>query len=231
MHIHRTIALIALPIASSVAAQTLPPPQNVLQLSATGTVEVTQDQISITLSTGREGRDPVAIQTQLKAAVETALAEARRAAEPGQMQVRTGAFSVGPRYTNTGRDGWQGTAEVVLEGRDFARIAQVAGKVSTMTVANVTFSLSREQRAKVESEAQLIAIERFKVRAGELAKGFGFSGYSLREAAVSSSDPGWPHPPRPYAAATAMRAESAPVPVEAGKSAVTVTVSGSVQLR
>lgn len=231
MHMTRTFAILLFAVASSVGAQTVPPPQNVLQLSTTGTVEVTQDQISITLSTGRDGRDPVAIQTQLKGAVEAALAEARRAAEPGQMQVRTGAFSVGPRYTNTGRDGWQGTAEVVLEGRDFARIAQVAGKVTTMTVANVSFSLSREQRAKAESEAQQIAIERFKAKAGELAKGFGFSGYGLREVSVSSSEQGWPHPPRPYGAATAMRAEAAPVPVEAGKAAVTITVSGSVQLR
>lgn len=215
-------------VATSLSAQPFPAPQNVLQLSANGTVEVAQDLIAITLSTTREGRDAAAIQTQLKSAVDTALAEARRAAEPGQMQVRTGAFSVGPRHTNAGRDGWQGTAEVVLEGRDFARIAQLAGKIGTMTVAGVSFSLSREQRERVESEAQQIAIERFKIKANELSRGFGFNGYALREVAVSASDPGHP---RPYAVATAMRAEASPVPVEAGKAQVTVTVSGSVQLR
>ena len=226
----RALATLLLACASAVSAQTVPPPQNVLQLSATGTVEATQDLISMTLSTAREGKDPAAIQAQLKAAVEAALAEARRVAEPGQVQVRTGGFSVAPRYTNTGRDGWQGSAEVILEGRDFARIAQLAGRIATMTVANVGFSLSREQRAKVESEAQLIAIDRFKAKAAELARGFGFGGYALREVSVSSSEPGWPQP-RPMAMASAMRAEAAPVPVEAGKANVTVTVSGSVQLR
>ncbi len=37
-----------------------------------------------------------------------------------------------------------------------------------------------------------IAIERFKAKAAELAKGFGFSGYSLREVAVNANDQGFP---------------------------------------
>ena len=92
------------------------------------------------------------------------------------------------------------------------------------------FSLSREQRAKVEGDAQQAAIERFKAKAAELARGFGFSGYTLREVSVNSNDyaPG----PRPMMMARAAQAaDSSPVPVEAGKSTVTVTVSGSVQLR
>ena len=94
----------------------------------------------------------------------------------------------------------------------------------------MSFGLSREQRAKVEGEAQAMAIERFKAKAAELAKGFGFSGYSLREVAVNSNDQGFPRPMRSMAAGGAMQAEMA-VPVEAGKSTVMVTVSGSVQLR
>jgi predicted secreted protein len=93
----------------------------------------------------------------------------------------------------------------------------------------VSFGLSREQRAKVEAEAQSIAIERFKAKAAELAKGFGFSGYSLREVAVNTNDQGFPRPMRMQAGAVAA-AEMA-VPVEAGKSAVTVMVSGTVQLK
>jgi predicted secreted protein len=82
----------------------------------------------------------------------------------------------------------------------------------------------------VEGDAQTIAIDRFKVKAAELAKGLGFSGYSLREVAVNTQDHGGPRPMRSMALASAPQAEMA-VPVEAGKSTVTVTVSGSVQLR
>ena len=99
-----------------------------------------------------------------------------------------------------------------------------------MTLGNVSFGLSREQRAKVEGDAQAIAIERFKAKAGGLARSFGFSGYGLREVAVNSNDQGIVVRQRLMEAPMAASA-SGPVPVEAGKSAVTVTVSGSVQLR
>jgi predicted secreted protein len=223
---------LALSASGAAVAQVPPPPQNVLQLSASGTVEVQQDLLSLTLSTSRDGPDPAAVQAQLKTALDTALAEARKAAQPGQLDVRTGNFGLYPRQSKDGKiTGWLGTAELVLEGRDFARITHTAGKIQTMTLGGVSFGLSREQRAKVEGEAQSIAIDRFKAKAADLAKGFGFSGYSLREVAVNANDHGISPRPRMMAMeAKAAQADMA-VPVEAGKSNVIVTVSGSVQLR
>lgn len=222
--------------AGAVFAQTsIPAPlQNVLQLSATGTVEVQQDLLVLTLATTKEASDAAAVQTQLKQALDSALAEAKRNAQPEQMDVRTGTFGMYPRYGKDGKiTGWQGRAELVLQGRDFARITSTAGKIQTMPISQVAFDLSREARAKVEGEAQTQAIEQFKVRAADLAKGFGFTGYTLREVAVNSNEmiPG----PRPRmmameAKASSMAADAA-VPVEAGKAQVVVNVSGSVQLR
>ncbi len=213
------------------SAQMMPPPQNVLQLTASGTVEVQQDLLSLTLTTTREGPDAATVQNQLKAALDTALTEAKKAALPGQLDVRTGHFSLYPRYTRDQKiSGWSGTAELVLEGRDFPRITSTAGKIQTMTMGGVGFGLSREQRAKVEGEAQAMAIERFKAKATELARGFGFAGYTLREVSVNSNDQGYPRPRMMAMEMKAAQADS-PVPVEAGKSSVVVTVSGSVQLR
>jgi len=212
-------------------AQGVPPPQNVLQLSATGTVEVQQDLLSLVLTTTREGNDPNVVQAQLKVALDAALTEARKAAQPGQLDVRTGNFGLYPRYEQGNRiGGWRGTAELVIEGRDFPRITQTAARIQTMTLGGVSFGLSREQRSKVEGEAQALAIERFKAKAADLAKSFGFSGYGLREVTVNSNDQGFT-PRQRFAEAPMSAAASMPVPVEAGKSAVTVTLSGSVQLR
>lgn len=222
---------LALVTIGAAQAQLVPPPQNVLQLSASGTVEVQQDLLGLTLTTTKEGNDPGVVQSQLKAALDAALTEARKAAQPGQLDVRTSNFSLYPRYGKGGTiASWQGTAELVLEGRDFPRITQTAGRIQSMTLGNVQFGLSREQRAKVEGDAQALAIERFKTKAGELARGFGFSGYTLREVAVNSNDQGFPRPRMMAMEAKAAQADM-PVPVEAGKSAVVVTVSGSVQLR
>jgi predicted secreted protein len=216
---------------TAIAQNMVPPPQNVLQLTASGTVEVQQDMLSMTLTTTRDAADAATVQSQLKAAVDAALAEAKKNAQPGQLDVRTGNFSLSPRYTREGKiNGWQGSAEMVLEGRDFARITQTAGRITTLNVGNVGFALSREQRAKSETEAQTIAIENFKQKATELAKGFGFGGYTLREVSVNANDSG-PIRPRVMAAAAKSFAADAPVPVEAGKASVVVNVSGSVQLK
>jgi predicted secreted protein len=208
------------------------PPQNVVQLSASGSVEVQQDLLSISLNTTRDGPDAGTVQNQLKLALDSALAEAKKAAQPGQLDVRTGNFSLYPRY---GRDGkitnWQGTTELVLEGRDFARISSTAGKIQTLTMGNVSFGLSREQRARVEGEAQAMAIERYKAKAAEIAKGFGFAGYTLREISVNANDQGYAPRPRLMAMEAKGAAADMAVPVEAGKSTVLVTVSGSVQLK
>ena len=220
--------------ASSGFAQDLStqqPPRNVVQLAASGAVEVQQDWLTVVLATSRDGNDAGVVQTQLKQALDAALTEARKAAQTGQLDVRTGNFSLYPRYNKDGKiQGWQGTTELVLEGRDFARIASTAGKIPSLTLGNVSFSLSRAQRAQVEGQAQAIAIEQFKAKASDIAKGFGFSGYSLREISVSANDAGGIPRPRPMMMEAKAASADMAVPVEAGRSTVQVTVSGAVQL-
>lgn len=207
---------------------------NVVVISASGQLDVPQDWLTMTLTTSRDGSDAATVQNQLRQAVDAALLIAKPAAAAKQLEVRTGSFGVYPRHGSNGRiSGWQGNAELVLEGRDFLKISSTAGKIPSMGIGQVVFSLSREAQQKLESEAQAMAIERFKARAGEVAKGFGFSGYTLREVSVSSADQGdRPVYGRPMAAqAKVSMSSDAPLPVEAGKSQVTVTVSGSIQLR
>jgi len=232
---HRLAALLALSVlCAPLMAQPLPAPvpQNQVQLSASASVDVPQDLLTITMNTVRDGADAAAVQGQLKAALDAALAEARKSVLPGQLDVRTGNFNLYPRHGRDGKlTGWQGSTELVLEGRDFARISTTAGKIQTLTLGAVGFGLSREQRLKSEGEAQALAIERFKARAADIARGFGFTGYTLREVTVNASDQGFIPRPRVMALEARAAMADAPVPVEAGKSAVSVTVSGSVQLK
>ena len=86
-------------------------------------------------------------------------------------------------------------------------------------------------RLTQQGDAQSLAIERFKVRAAEIAKSFGFATYTLREVAVNAGDQAYPPRPRMMAMEAKSAMNDAPVPVEAGKATVTVTVSGSVQLQ
>lgn len=231
-----TLALLAAAFAPAGAkAQSQPAapvPQNVFHLSAAGQVEVVQDMLTLSLTTTHEGSDAAGVQSELRKALDAALAEAKKTAQTGEMDVRTGTFSVNPRYGKEGQiSGWRGRAELLLEGRDFPRITQAAARATTMSIGSIAFGLSREQHAKVQSEAQAQAIDRFKARAAEITKAFGFAGYGLREVTLDSNDAGFPIP-RPMAMearAFSKAADAAPVSVEPGKSVVQVNVSGSIQ--
>lgn len=224
-------AAIAAAVPVSALAQA-PVPENVVSLSASATKDVMRDLLTITMAVTKEGPDSAAVQAQLKQVLDAALAEARRSAQPGALEVRTGNFSLYPRHNNQGRiAGWQGSAELVLEGKDTPRVAQVAGRLQGLNITSTGFSLSRELREQHEADVTAAAVEKFRARALDVAKGFGFTGYGLREIQVQAADQGYVPMPRVAMMAKAEAASDAPVPVEAGKGSLTVTVSGSIQLR
>ncbi len=207
-------------------------PLNVVSLQAQGSIEVQQDLLTISLSTTRDGSDAAILQTQLKTALDAALTEAKKVAQPGQLDVRTGNFSLSPRYARDGKiNGWQGSTEMVIEGRDFARISTLAGKITTLSLGQVSFGLSREARARVEGEATAQAIDRFKTKAQEISKSFGFAGYTIREVSVNANDQGFIPRGRMVAMEAKMSSADSTVPVEAGRSTVLVNVGGAIQMK
>jgi predicted secreted protein len=222
------LSLITLPAA----AQSPLPVANQLSLSASASSEVANDLLSITFATQREGAEPAAVQAQLAKALDAALAEARKAARPGQVDISTGNFSVQPRYGSKGEaTKWQGTAELRAEGRDVEALTQLVSRIQSLSVAQVSWGLSRETREKVQADVSAAAIARFLRQAEAHAKAFGFSGVTLRAVEVSSSDGGAPMPRFRAAAADMAMSAAAPLPVAAGKAEVSVTVSGSVQMK
>ena len=228
---------------ASALAQTLPPPLNVVALSASASVDVNKDWLAVVFSTTREGTEAGAVQSQLKQALDAALAEARKIAKPGQVEVQTGAFSLYPRYAPPtpkaaaaglpgGIAGWQGSAELIVEGRDAQAIAQLTGRITTLAIARVGYTLSREARLKVEGDVTTQAIDRFRQRADAVTRQFGFNGYTVREVTVSADQNGGIQQVQPIRA-LAMRAgpSDEALPTEAGKATVTANVSGSVQMK
>lgn len=233
-------ASFAQPLPAGVLAATIPP-QNVVTLAASASVDVTKDWLTVVFSTSRDGSDAATVQHQLQQALDAALAEARKAARPGQVEVHTGAFSLMPRYAPPkagapavpgGIVGWQGSTELVVEGRDAQAIAQLTSRVQTLTIARVGYSLSRDARQKVEADVAAQAIDRFRARADAVSRQFGFAGYTLREVAVSAESGGFEQPvPMVRMKAVAAPASDGALPVEAGKQTVSASVSGSVQMQ
>lgn len=228
------LVLVAVPALAQEALVVQPEPAQVVHLTASAMREVPQDWLTIELRVTREGADAGQVQAQIRLALDQALDAARAKASPQSMEVRTGQFALHPRYGSNGRiTGWQGLAELVLEGRDFGLISRTAAGLNPLVVSGSGFSLSRQARQQLESDVQREAISQFRGKADDMAKAFGFSGYTLRQVHVSSADGGQGQP-RPMMMAAradkAMEADAA-LPVEAGKATVQVTVAGSINLR
>lgn len=227
----RIAVLLALALGSAAARAETATPANLVNFSVTASVEVTQDLLAITLQAVRDGADAAVVQGQLKAVLEAALAEAKQAAAPGRLEVRTGGFSLHPRYGRDGKiNGWQGQAELLLEGKDAPRVAQTAGRLTGMNITGVGYRVSRDLAAAHDAQVTAQAIQRYRAKAAELAQQFGFTGYALREVAVQSADNGSEPRPLMVRAKAEMAAADAPLPVEPGKSTLSATVSGTVQL-
>jgi predicted secreted protein len=224
---------LALMGASAQAQQPVPALEGIVNLSASAVVEVPRDWMSMSLSATRDGPDAVSVQSQLKQALDTALAEGRKLAKPGQVELRAGGFSVYPRYSQKGLlSGWQGSTELVVEGRDMAGIGQLSGRIGSMTIGRVSYTLSREAREKVEAEVTAQAVARFRAQAAEQARLFGYAGFVLREVSVSTNaDGGSPEPRQRIYTMAAKVADGEALPVEAGKGQVSATVNGSIQLK
>jgi predicted secreted protein len=208
-----------------------PPPQGVVSLSSSASIEVTKDLLNVVFNTTREGADAASVQSQLKQALDAALGEAKKAAKPGQVDVQTGNFSLSPRYTNKGVvNGWQGSAELIVEGRDMQAIGQLSGRITTLTINRVGYNLSRELREKAEGDVSAQAIARYRAKAADYAKQFGYAGYTLREISVTTNEPQQFQPAQMMRAQAKSMASDEALPVEPGKGTVVVNVSGTVQM-
>jgi predicted secreted protein len=222
----------ALAAAQPAVAPMQKDPEGVVSLNSSATVQVPNDWIAVQFSTTREGTDAATVQAALKEALGTALAQARQVAKPdGHVEVQGGGFSLQPRFNNKGIvNGWTGTTSLTVQGRDMATIAELAGRIQSMTIGSLDYSVSREAREKVEGELAAQAIARFRARAADYAKAFGYGSFVLREANIAF-DNGQP-PPRPFRLKAAMApAAGEGLPIEAGSGNVTANVNGSVQLK
>ena len=232
----RFVATAFVVLAVHAAHAEIPPPQGVLGLSASASVEVAKDVLTVSLATTKEGADANLVQAQLKEALDSALAEAKKVARPGQIDVQTGNLSIYPRYANAPSStrpaisGWQGSVELIVEGRDIVAIGQLTGRITTMTIAGVAQRLSREASRRVDADLAAEAVAAFRAKAQSYAKLFGYEGYVVREVTMTTGDP-QPGPiPRMRMQAAATSASEA-LSIEPGRALVTATVNGTVQMK
>jgi predicted secreted protein len=197
---------------------------NVVTLEAQVSREVANDQLVAVLAVELHGPDPAALAKMVNARMAEALKQA--AAIPA-VRARSGNYQTFPRHDRNQRiESWQVSQELRLESADFDAATRLIGKLQeTLVVRSMAVQLSTAARRAAEDALIREAIAAFHARADLVRSAIQAAGYRLRTLNIGTS--GGAPPPRPFEA----RALARPVAVEPGESQVTVTATGSIQLR
>lgn len=162
--------------------------------------------------------------------INTQIAEALKVAKTyPSIKTQSGAVSTYPNYSKLGKiDSWRIRSELRLESRDTAALSELLGKLqSTLAVSNIAMQPSPETRKKAEDEAVLEALDAFRARAKLIADALG-KPYQIKQLTVNTN--GRSVQPMYRGAAKATLVESSPMPLEAGESQVSASVSGQIEV-
>lgn len=200
-----------------------------LRLEANASREVSDDTAYVVFRVEQEGLQPGPVQSAVNRVLESALAELKRDAA---LVVRSGAYSTYPRYARDGRiEGWRVRAELSVESTEVAAVSRATATLSgRMQVGSIGFRLSQGARDRIEREITAEAAQNFRDKARAAAVALGYAGAELVEANYNTSSPPMPVPMARARAELSSAAEAVAVPMEPGRSRVTVNFSGAFRL-
>lgn len=221
-------AVFVLGLAGSAQADEPSDPRNRASFQVVVTREVANDWATARLAAVAEGQDPARVAAEVNARIEQALGRIGR--EKG-VEVESGAYSTHPIYDANRIVRWQARQEVRLESADMGRLAKLIGSLQEqqLLLSGIGFSVKRETREALESELTLEALRKFRARADLVTKGMGSAGWSLVALTVGQGGAQPPFYAMRAESDMAMKSAAAPS-FEAGKSDLSVTVDGTIEL-
>lgn len=213
-------------------AQTALEPFNFVRLDAVVSAPITPDTAVITMSVDRAGTDTSVMTQQINKIMGDAVRDAKAVAG---VEAITGRFSTQQQYDNRGNAiGWTVRSDLTLKSKDFGSLGKLSGNLSTtLKIVGSGFEVSRELKAREDAALLQQGLQAFQEKAKITAQTLGFSGYTLREITIQQAQLEQGNQPRHMmmAKSASMADTPPPVQIEAGRTAINLTVTGSIQLK
>ena len=204
---------------------------NIVNVQAEASREVSNDEMHATLYIEKSHKQPAELSNQINQLMNQAISTSRKYS---QVKVETGAQSTYPVYDNDSSKlkEWRGRAEIRLESKDFKAASQLISELQqTFQTQSISFSVSDEQRKKVENDLMIEASKNFQQRAQLLTQAWNKSQYSLVSLNLNTNNY-FPQPMMRASMAKFAVAEAAPAQdMAAGESKITVNANGSIQFK
>lgn len=213
---------LALLLAAQAAWADPAQPRTTIELSAEASQPAANDLARALMFIEASDSDPAALAQRVNARLAAALQRAK--AHP-EVKARSGNLSSYPVYAkNGGRiDSWRMRAELQLESRNLAALSALVGQLQDeLMIGQLVLQPAAETRAQAQDQATQQAIEAFRQRAAAIAATLG-KPYRIVHLNIGA---GYTQPPIRAMA----RMESAPLPIEAGESLVSISISGRIEL-
>jgi len=210
-----------------------------LEVEASRTV--THDLMQVNMYIEAQGKDQAKVSKEVSDKINAAIEEARKVTA---VKVATGSRHSYPIYKDSSYFGssnisnWRERASINLESKDFTALSNLVVKLlDSLAMENMTFSLSKEARVKLEEELAVEAVNNFMRRASVISTTLKAKKFNLLNMDLTNSSR--PYMPQPIMkqvrsrnmALSSMETSAAPaLNVEAGNSEFTFIARGNIQL-
>ncbi|MBL8447762.1 MAG: SIMPL domain-containing protein [Zoogloeaceae bacterium] len=198
-----------------------------VSLAAEGQQEAPNDLAVATLFVESSDSQPGTLARRVNSIIATAIAQAKKYPD---VKVRTASSQTYPVYGKSGRtiEAWRMRSDLRLESRNLGALAELVGLLQKdLALSEIALQPAPDTRVKAQDDATRAALVAFQERAGLISSALG-KRYRLKHLDVGSQ--GMYPPPRPMPRLAMAEVAAAPIPVEAGASTVTASVSGTIEL-
>lgn len=196
-----------------------------IDLNAEASRPAVNDMVRASIYSESTGNNPA----ELARRVNQDIAEALKVIKTkSAVSVKSGQQSTYPVYGQGQKiESWRMRSELILESKELATVSELIAKLQQMRLAlgSVVQLPSPETRRPVEDETTRDAIRAFQSRAEVVADQLGKK-WKIKHLTIQQGG----SMPIMRTSRSAMMAEAAPAPLEAGESQLTTTISGQVEL-
>jgi len=199
---------------------------NQVNLQAQAEREVPNDQMIVLLATEHEGSDTAGLAAKVNSDMQWALDVIKKYSS---VESQSKSYQTYPTYRKQIVIGWRASQQIEIKSENIAALTELVGKLQEkLQVKQMSFSPTTETRVRFENELIEEAMQSFLARVEIVKKNMPNKNYRIINLNINT---GGYRPPVMHMQRDMMQSmEMASAPaVEAGKSKITVTVSGSVQ--
>ncbi len=199
---------------------------NTVSLQAQAEREIPNDQMIVLLATEHEGSDSTGLAAKINSDMQWSLGFINKYSA---VESQTKSYQTYPTYRKQVVIGWRASQQIEINSINIAELTELVGKLQEkLQVKQMSFVPTTETRARIENELIEEAMQAFLSRVEIVKKNMPDKNHRIITLNINA---GGYRPPVVHAQRSMMQSmemSSAPS-VEAGKSKITVTVSGSVQ--